>query len=85
MNRPSIFTLSAIAALVLGFVPGSIVAQQGTLKQQLVGAWRFVSNEATSANGTKRPGLLPIIRKAYSSSMPAGNTLRSQVNPTGPN
>jgi hypothetical protein len=27
-----------------------------TLKQQLVGAWTYVSEEATSANGTKQPG-----------------------------
>jgi hypothetical protein len=55
MDGRTIFTLSA-AALVLGLVPGSIVAQQGTLKQQLVGAWTYVSEEATSANGAKRPG-----------------------------
>jgi hypothetical protein len=55
MDGRTICTLSA-AALVIGLVPGSIVAQQGTLKHQLVGAWTFVSNEATSANGTKRPG-----------------------------
>jgi hypothetical protein len=55
MDGRTIFTLSG-AALVIGLAPGSIVAQQGTLKQQLVGAWTYVSEEATSANGTKRPG-----------------------------
>jgi hypothetical protein len=55
MDGRTIFTLSG-AALVIGLVPGSIVAQQGTLKQQLVGAWTYVSEETTSANGTKRPG-----------------------------
>jgi len=43
MNRRSIFTLSAIAALGLVVVPSGIVAQQGTLKQQLAGIWTPVS------------------------------------------
>jgi hypothetical protein len=43
MIRRSIFTLSAISALGLAMLPSSIVAQQGTLKQQLVGAWTLVS------------------------------------------
>jgi hypothetical protein len=55
MDGRTIFTLCA-AALVIGLVPGSIVAQQSTLRQQLAGTWTYVSEEATSANGAKRPG-----------------------------
>jgi hypothetical protein len=54
MNRRSIFALSAIAALGLALLPSSIVAQQGTLKQQLTGTWTFVSCEVP-ANATRQP------------------------------
>jgi len=49
MNRRNIFELSAITALGLAMLPTSILAQQGTLKQQLVGTWTLVSCE------TKQP------------------------------
>jgi Lipocalin-like domain len=39
----SILSISAITVLGLALVPGSIVAQQGALKQQLVGTWTLVS------------------------------------------
>jgi hypothetical protein len=54
MNRRNIFTLSAITALGLALLPGSTVAQQGTLKQQLVGSWMLVSDETTTASGRKQ-------------------------------
>jgi Lipocalin-like domain len=50
MNRRSIFTLSAIAALGLALLPGSAVAQQKSLKETLVGTWTLVSNQSTPAN-----------------------------------
>jgi hypothetical protein len=50
----SIFILSAFAALGLALLPGSIVAQQGTLRQQLVGTWTIVSYGFTLGDGTKR-------------------------------
>jgi hypothetical protein len=53
MNQRTIFTLSAIAVLWLAFVPGSTIAQQKSLKDQLVGTWTLVSNEDTEPNGTK--------------------------------
>ena len=53
MNRRSAFTLSAITALGLAMLPRSIVAQPGTLRQQLVGSWTLVSEEMTAQNGTK--------------------------------
>jgi hypothetical protein len=54
MNRWSIFTLSAITALGLAFVPDSTVAQQKSLKDQLTGTWTLVSYEIAPQNGTKR-------------------------------
>ena len=54
MNRRSMFTLSAMAALGLAVLPSSIVAQQGPLKQQLVGTWMLVSCDPP-ANGTRAP------------------------------
>jgi hypothetical protein len=53
MNRLRIFTLSTIVVLVLAMLPGGIGAQQGTLKQQLVGTWTLVSQENTASIGTK--------------------------------
>ena len=44
---------AAITALGLVRLPSSIVAQQGTLRQQLVGTWTLVSEETTAQNGTK--------------------------------
>jgi len=53
MNRRSILGLSAIAAgLVL--LSNSVVAQQRSLKDQLVGSWTLVSNEVTQTDGKKR-------------------------------
>jgi hypothetical protein len=53
MNLRIIFTFSAITALGLALLPGSAVAQQGTLKQLLVGAWTLVSVENTASDGAK--------------------------------
>jgi hypothetical protein len=54
MKRRSILSISAMTVLGLALLPGSTVAQQGTLKQQLVGSWTLVSYDETLANGTKR-------------------------------
>ena len=51
--KRSIFAFSAITALGLVLLSSSIVAQQGTLRQQLVGTWTLVSEETTAQNGTK--------------------------------
>ena len=58
MNQRSTFTLAAIAALALP--PSSIVAQQGTLKQQLAGSWTLVSYVSTpnSPFGVNPKGIL---------------------------
>jgi hypothetical protein len=54
MKRRSILSISAVTVLGLALVPSGAVAQQGTLRQQLVGAWTLVSCNATFADGTKR-------------------------------
>jgi hypothetical protein len=46
--------LTGMTFFALTLLPGSIVAQQGTLKEQLVGAWTIVSWQDTAPNGTKR-------------------------------
>jgi hypothetical protein len=53
MNRRSIFSLSAIAALGLAVLPGSAVGQQKSVKEQLVGSWSFATAVTTLPNGTK--------------------------------
>ena len=54
MNRRSIFALSAITVVGVALVPGSSVAQQGSLKQQLVGIWTALSAESAGPNGAKQ-------------------------------
>jgi hypothetical protein len=54
MNRRIILTLSAITLLGLTFLPTDLaVAQQKTLKQQLVGTWSYVSSADTNSEGVK--------------------------------
>jgi Lipocalin-like domain len=54
MNQRIILNFFAMTVLGLALVPSGAVAQQGTLKQQLVGTWTLVSSEFTASNGTKR-------------------------------
>jgi hypothetical protein len=53
MNRRSNLSISTIAALGLAMLPGSAVAQQKSLKEQLIGTWTLVSWEQDVANGPK--------------------------------
>ena len=53
MNRRHIFSLSAIPALALLLLPGSAVAQQKSLKEQLVGTWTIASWEQVRPNSDK--------------------------------
>jgi hypothetical protein len=53
MNRRTILSIAAMTALGLALFPSGAVAQEGTLKQQLVGTWTLVSFDATPLNGTK--------------------------------
>jgi len=54
MKQLGILTLSTMMALGLAVLPGSTVAQQKTLKEQLVGAWTLVSNDTTAPDGAKQ-------------------------------
>jgi hypothetical protein len=54
MNPLAVFSLSATLAVALASLPGSAVAQQRSLKEQLVGAWTLVSCDVTR-DGAKQP------------------------------
>jgi hypothetical protein len=54
MKRLGILGLSAMLAAGLASSPGSVVAQQKSLKDQLVGTWTLVSVEDINPNGTKK-------------------------------
>lgn len=54
MKRFRIVTLLA-TLLPLVLAPGSVIGQQKSLKDQLVGAWTLVSCERTTAKGEKQP------------------------------
>jgi Lipocalin-like domain len=53
MNRLSILTIAAMTALGLSVLSGSVVAQQNTLKEQLVGTWTLVTSDQVRSDGTK--------------------------------
>ena len=53
MNRRSILSISTITALGLALLPSGAIAQQKSLKDQLVGTWLFVSSIDVQKDGTK--------------------------------
>ena len=55
MNERRVLILSAIATFGLAFIPSNAIAQQKSLKEQLVGTWTLVSAETIEANGNKLP------------------------------
>ena len=57
MKRRSILAISAMTVLGLALLPGSTIAQQKTLKEQLVGAWSLVSFDSFDAGGAKVPNM----------------------------
>jgi lipocalin-like protein len=59
MNRRSILSISAITALGLVLLPSDPVAQQKSLKEELVGTWMLVSSDTVQANGTRSPTFGP--------------------------
>jgi hypothetical protein len=65
MHRRTIFNLSAITALGLALLPSNIVAQQGTLKQQLTGTWTLVSYTPNSNNRPNYKGILILESSGY--------------------
>jgi hypothetical protein len=54
MNRRHILGLSLTTAAGLALLSGSALAQQKSLKEQLVGTWTLVSSDNVGADGTKR-------------------------------
>ena len=54
MKRRSILSISAITVLGLALLPGSAIAQQKSLKEQIIGTWIIVSNDATAPDGSKQ-------------------------------
>jgi hypothetical protein len=54
MNRSSILSISAMMTLGLALLPTSSIAQQTSLKEQLVGTWTLTSYEIAPLNGAKR-------------------------------
>jgi Lipocalin-like domain len=53
MNPRNILGLAVITALGLTLLPGSALAQQKSLKEQLVGTWTVASWEQTNKDGSK--------------------------------
>jgi hypothetical protein len=59
MNRRNKFSLFAITALGLALLSTSVLAQQKTLKDQLVATWTITSWEQVLKDGTKRQDFGP--------------------------
>jgi hypothetical protein len=57
MNRRTILALTTMALSAVALSAGDAMAQQRSLKDQLVGAWTLVSADATAPNGTKQQGV----------------------------
>src|SRR5437879_1446686 len=58
MNRRHILSLSVITALGLAVLPNAL-AQQKSLKEQLIGTWTFVSSTTKNADGSPLWGSNP--------------------------
>ena len=56
MNQRTTLVMTIIALLCVGLIlpSGGALAQQKTLKEQLVGAWTLVSNDTIAPDGTKQ-------------------------------
>ena len=53
MNRRSILGISAMTTLTLVVLPSSSIAQQKSLKEQIIGTWVIVSSDSTAPDGSK--------------------------------
>jgi len=53
MNRRNLTQLFVITLLALIFLPGPVLAQQKSLKEQLIGTWMYVSSIDTNKEGVK--------------------------------
>ena len=54
MKRRNVLKIFAVTLLGFAVLASNAVAQQKSLKEQLVGAWTLVSNETTTTDGTKQ-------------------------------
>ena len=65
MRRLGMLTAATVSVLIMGgaLPTGDAVAQQKSLKEQLVGTWIYVSSTSTRADGSKtdRPNLKGIV------------------------
>jgi hypothetical protein len=52
-NRRSILGIATIIALGFSVLPGSVVAQQKSIKEQLIGTWKLVSSDQVRLDGSK--------------------------------
>jgi hypothetical protein len=59
MNRRTILSLSAVTALGFALPPSSAIAQQKSLKDQLVGTWAVVSSTTKLPDGSPAWGSNP--------------------------
>ncbi len=57
MNRRSTLTISAVVGLGLFLLPGAGIAQQKSLKEQLLGTWSLVQFDSFDASGAKVPNM----------------------------
>ena len=57
MNRRIALAMSAMMGLGLALLPANAIAQQKTLKEQLLGTWTIVSFDSFDASGAKVPNM----------------------------
>jgi hypothetical protein len=55
MNRRSILSISAMTVLGLAFVSSAAIAQQKSLKEQIVGSWTYASADTVRRDGSRVP------------------------------
>ena len=75
MYRRSLVSISAMTVLGLAFFSSTAIAQQKSLKEQLVGTWMLVSAEYTASSGTKRQPFGPLISRPQRSLLPQWRTI----------
>lgn len=59
MNRRSILSFSIVALLGFALLPGDAIAQQKSLRDQLIGAWSILISDNVLADGTRAPTYSP--------------------------
>jgi hypothetical protein len=88
MNRRNIGCLSAIIAFGFAFLPWSAIAQQKSLKDQLIGTWLTVAVYGERSDGSKqdnfgaKPSGLLIFDRTGRFSLHVVNTARNTSRPT---